>query len=151
MSSKMINTAPVMMCDASVSKPSNSYNELSSNVKFVDGPNIKIKKPSKKSVKTIESVVNETTEVIRDIIEKEKETQNNDVSTSISSQEKSVLSHLGEYLEEPYKIIESYFGGQHLERLVRHQIESYNHFINFQIQRTIQMFNPVTIHSEMTL
>jgi intein/homing endonuclease len=59
-----------------------------------------------------------------------------------------VLSHLGEYIEEPYKIIESYFANQYLDRLVRHQIESYNHFINFQIQRTIQMFNPVTIHSE---
>ena len=59
-----------------------------------------------------------------------------------------VLSHLGEYIEEPYKIIESYFANQYLDRLVRHQIESYNHFISFQIQRTIQMFNPVTIHSE---
>ena len=41
-----------------------------------------------------------------------------------------------------------YFRNKHLERLVRHQIESYNHFINCQIQRTIAMFNPVTIHSE---
>ena len=62
--------------------------------------------------------------------------------------EKKVLSHLGNYVEEPYHVIESYFRGQHLERLVRHQIESYNHFINYQIQRTIQMFNPVTIRSE---
>ena len=59
-----------------------------------------------------------------------------------------VLSHLGNYVEEPYAIIESYFEGQHLERLVRHQIESYNHFINYQIQKTIDMFNPVTIRSE---
>ena len=59
-----------------------------------------------------------------------------------------VLSHLGEYIDEPYHLIESYFRGKHLERLVRHQIESYNHFINCQLQRTIQMFNPVTIHSE---
>ena len=58
------------------------------------------------------------------------------------------LSHLGNYTEEPFDIIESYFKGQHLERLVRHQIESYNHFINYQIQRTIQMFNRVKIHSE---
>ena len=62
--------------------------------------------------------------------------------------EKNVLSHLGNYTEEPFDIIESYFKGQHLERLVRHQIESYNHFVNYQIQRTIQMFNPVKIHSE---
>ena len=62
--------------------------------------------------------------------------------------EKNVLSHLGNYSEEPFEIIESYFRGQHLERLVRHQIESYNHFVNYQIQRTIQMFNPVNVHSE---
>ena len=47
-----------------------------------------------------------------------------------------------------WKIIESYFKGQHLERLVRHQLESYNYFINYQIKKTIEMFNPVTIHSE---
>lgn len=61
---------------------------------------------------------------------------------------KSVLSHLGDYTEEPFHIIESYFTGKHLNRLVRHQIESYNNFITNQIQRTIQMFNPVTVHSE---
>ncbi len=61
---------------------------------------------------------------------------------------KHVLDHLGDYVEEPYTLIESYFEAQHLERLVRHQIESYNHFINYQIQRTIQMFNPVRIRSE---
>ena len=60
----------------------------------------------------------------------------------------NVLEHLGNYVEEPYHIIESYFHGQHLERLVRHQIESYNHMVNYQIQRTIQMFNPVVIHSD---
>jgi DNA-directed RNA polymerase beta subunit len=58
------------------------------------------------------------------------------------------IAHLGDYVEEPYTIIESYFNGQHLERLVRHQIESYNHFVNFQAARTIQMFNPVVIHSD---
>jgi len=67
---------------------------------------------------------------------------------SIPSDEKHLVEHLGEYIEEPFHIIESYFEGQHLERLVRHQIESYNHFVNYQIQRTIQMFNPVVIRSE---
>ena len=62
--------------------------------------------------------------------------------------ESYLLDHLGDYLEEPFKIIESYFDGQHLERLVRHQTESYNHFVNYQIQQTIQMFNPVEIKSE---
>ena len=66
----------------------------------------------------------------------------------VDKAEKAILSHLGEYIEEPYVLIDSYFRGQHLDRLVRHQIESYNHFINFQILRTIQMFNPVVIRSE---
>ena len=59
-----------------------------------------------------------------------------------------LLDHIDNYSESAYSIIESYFQGQHLEKLVRHQIESYNHFVNYQIQRTIQMFNPVTIRSE---
>jgi len=54
---------------------------------------------------------------------------------------KHVLDHLAPYTEEPFVILDSYFNSQHLERLVRHQIESYNHFVNFQIWRTIQMFN----------
>ena len=71
-----------------------------------------------------------------------------EIEENICNDGKEVLSHLGEYIEEPYHLIESYFQGQHLERLVRHQIESYNHFINYQVQRTIQMFNPVVIRSE---
>ena len=47
-----------------------------------------------------------------------------------------------------HKIIETYFNNQHLSRLVRHQKESYNQFVTEQIKETIQMFNPVTIHSE---
>ena len=70
------------------------------------------------------------------------------VMSNISSDESKLLEHLGDYTEIPYNIIESYFDGKHLERLVRHQIESYNNFVNYQIQRTIQMFNPVTIRSE---
>ena len=61
---------------------------------------------------------------------------------------KTVLSHLNDFVEEPFHLLESYFAGKHLDRLVRHQIESYNHFINYQIHRTIQMFNPLVIHSE---
>ena len=46
-----------------------------------------------------------------------------------------------------WKLIESYFHGKHLERLVQHQIESYNYFVNTQLEKTINMFNPVVIHS----
>jgi len=51
-------------------------------------------------------------------------------------------------LEDPWSLIESYFEGQHLERLVRHQLESYNHFVGYQITKTIEMFNPLHIASE---
>ena len=48
----------------------------------------------------------------------------------------------------PWKLIGSYFENKHLERLVRHQIESYNDFVNVQITRTIDMFNPVSVTTE---
>lgn len=104
---------------------------------------VKVKRP--KSVKKPD-----TQKEIMKIIEEEKHTEN--LKLHIESNPVDVtdspLSHLGDYTEEPFTIIESYFRGQHLERLVRHQIESYNHFINFQVLRTIQMFNPVNIRSE---
>jgi len=52
------------------------------------------------------------------------------------------------YVETPWAIIGAYFKNQHLKRLVRHQIESYNDFVNNQIQKTIEMFNPVSVASE---
>jgi len=53
-----------------------------------------------------------------------------------------------QYIEEPWTIIESYFKNIHLERLVRHQLESYNNFVGYQIIKTIEMFNPIHIKSE---
>lgn len=70
------------------------------------------------------------------------------VVENMSSDESHILSDLNGYIDEPFEIIESYFGSQYLERLVRHQIESYNHFIQYQLQRTINMFNNLKIHSE---
>ena len=52
------------------------------------------------------------------------------------------------YIETPWDIIGSYFRGQHLDMLVRHQLESYNNFVGYQIIKTIEMFNPVHIASE---
>ena len=52
------------------------------------------------------------------------------------------------YIETPWNIIESYFKGHHLERLVQHQIESYNNFVGHQIIKTIEMFNPIRVASE---
>jgi len=56
--------------------------------------------------------------------------------------------NLHNYLEEPWTLIESYFKGKHLQQLVKHQVESYNDFVNYQIQKTISMFNPVHICSD---
>ena len=53
-----------------------------------------------------------------------------------------------QYIETPWRLIEAYFEGHHLERLVRHQLESYNNFVGYQIIKTIEMFNPVHIASE---
>ena len=55
------------------------------------------------------------------------------------------------YIEIPWTIIDSYFKDKHLERLVRHQLESYNNFVGYQIIKTIEMFNPVNIKSEQDL
>lgn len=52
------------------------------------------------------------------------------------------------YIETPWALISTYFGDQHLSRLVRHQIESYNKFVIELIPSTIEMFNAVTIASE---
>lgn len=59
-----------------------------------------------------------------------------------------ITAAIGQYVEEPWDMIGSYFENGHLERLVRHQLESYNEFVGNQIERTIDMFNPVHIFSE---
>ena len=51
--------------------------------------------------------------------------------------------------DDAWAIIESYFKDHHLDRLVRHQIDSYNYFVQHQMQLTLDMFNPIkNIHSE---
>ena len=51
--------------------------------------------------------------------------------------------------EDPWSLITSYFGGgEYLQRLVRHQLESYNDFVSHQIPKTVGMFNPVIVRSE---
>ena len=46
-----------------------------------------------------------------------------------------------------WDIIGNYFEDKHLHQLVRHQIESYNDFIQNQMKKTIEMFNPLVIRS----
>jgi DNA-directed RNA polymerase beta subunit len=67
---------------------------------------------------------------------------------AIESLQEKIQSRIGSYIEEPWKIIGSYFEGKHLDQLVRHQIESYNDMVNVQLKRTVDMFNPVRIASD---
>ena len=55
------------------------------------------------------------------------------------------------YIEDPHIILDSCFRGMHLKRLTEHQTESYNDFIQYQVPRTISMFNPIHICSEQDL
>jgi DNA-directed RNA polymerase II subunit RPB2 len=94
--------------------------------------------------------LNNETQALKSVMQTEAyvEEHAKSIAAAMTKVEQNILGHLGEYVEEPYQIIESYFEGKHLDRLVRHQIESYNNFVNYQIQRTIDMFNPVKIHSD---
>ena len=65
-----------------------------------------------------------------------------------SLNETTMEKPLTAYTEAPWDIIETYFENCHLSQLVRHQLESYNDFVTHQIQKTIDMFNPVVIKSE---
>tara|TARA_Y100000768_G_scaffold388600_2_gene385504 strand:- start:5069 stop:8665 length:3597 start_codon:yes stop_codon:yes gene_type:complete len=71
-------------------------------------------------------------------------------STKDISELKDSLNNLndGEYNESIWSLISSYFEGKHLKQLVRHQVESYNNFVQCEIEKTIDMFNPVHIRSE---
>ncbi len=119
------------------------------NIKIIDSLSDNIP-PMKSDPPTLDDKIENATEILKNMIESEisEKIQEQLNLEGVNKKASDVLSNLGEYIEEPFTIIESYFEGQHLQRLVRHQLESYNHFINFQVQRTIQMFNPVIIHSE---
>ena len=106
--------------------------------------------PKKRASKKKTNPTNESTIQIQKLIEDEKEQLDEIkkyVEENMTNPSNNVIDHLGEYIEEPYKIIESYFKGQSSSRLVRHQIESYNHFINLQMPETIRMFNNIKIRS----
>lgn len=101
------------------------------------------------SATNVSDVIPDTTSLLKSIVETEThESVLKTMSKETVLNHDGVLSHLGEYVEDPYTVIETYFEGKYLERLVRHQLESYNHFVTYQIQKTIDMFNPVVIRSE---
>ena len=114
------------------------FNIMMSESNNTVNPTIKIKAPRKSRAKVSkDDGFQGNAKEIQEILEKQiheqlKQTVEKTMKGGDSQGE--VLDHLGEYIEEPFTILESYFHGQHLDRLVRHQIESYNHFINYQMQ-----------------
>jgi len=48
---------------------------------------------------------------------------------------------------DSWNVIESYFKHIHLHQLVKHQVDSYNDFIQNQMMKTIDMFNPLVVKS----
>jgi DNA-directed RNA polymerase II subunit RPB2 len=117
----------------------------------------KVKSASPRKSKKSESkgqVKNEETKCLEEIVQQEKrieaEIQQMIAENQFNADEhgRDILGHISNYNSEAFNIIEAYFNGQHSSRLVRHQLESYNHFVNYDMKRTIDMFNPVMIKSD---
>jgi len=117
-------------------------------------PRKKAVKKSKKSPSSISETdhfmeVSASDSVSIPLEENSVETDNpSEVKENIPEESTELLGHLEHYEEDAYTILGSYFKDKELNRLTRHQTESMNHFINYQMQATIDMFNPRTISSE---
>jgi DNA-directed RNA polymerase beta subunit len=110
-------------------------------------PKAKRQSKAKKADESILDTTKQLEEIIMGEMKAEEEIKKM-VDENMKNPDSEVLAHLGQYIEEPFKIIESYFNGNHSLCLVRHQLESYNDCIHRQIPQTIQMFNPVWIRSD---
>jgi DNA-directed RNA polymerase beta subunit len=144
---KMSTQEEIKMSQELIQPKKRAYNK-----KVVDGsekPKAK-RQPKLKKDAGIESML-DTTKQLEEIIMSEMHAESEIkkmVDENMKNPDSEVLAHLGQYIEEPFKIIESYFDGNHSSCLVRHQLESYNDCINRQIPQTIQMFNPVWVRSD---
>ena len=129
--------------------PKRNINETTRVLKLeIDNQNNLDQEEKEKREKYIESIINEKLRKnylgqgdSNEHIEELRKRIQKDIAGIKTQDGNHVLDHLSPYVEEPFVILDSYFSAQHLERLVRHQIESYNHFVNYQIWRTIKMFN----------
>jgi len=122
-------------------KPKRTYKK-----KVVDPDAVNEVKAKPKKVPKLDTT-KQLEEIIMSEIKVEEEIKKM-MDNNMKNPDNEVLAHLGQYMEEPFKIIESYFNGQHSSCLVRHQLESYNDCIHRQIPQTIQMFNPVWVRSD---
>lgn len=106
-----------------------------------------VKPKAKRTKKEETNITKQLEEIVMSEMKVETEIKKM-VDENMKNPDNEVLAHLGQYIEEPFKIIESYFNGSHSSCLVRHQLESYNDCIHRQIPQTIQMFNPVWVRSD---
>lgn len=127
----------------------NKMSTLSSNTNTNNTSNVEISKitnkPKRKYTKRVKEDKNKE---VKNENEKEKEKEKTSIECYYDNSELMEEDFQDNFVETPWTIIESYFKNQHLSRLVRHQLESYNNFVNFQIKRTIDMFNPLHIVSK---
>ena len=95
---------------------------------------------------------NEIQQMVKQIIQMEKqnaaavasdETGAGDGDEEEKTEVGGIFSEYPNYIQDAPIITDSYYKLQPLERLVRHQLESFNYFIHFQAHQTIQMFNPL--------
>ena len=132
-------------------EPDMNMNELVSAFASVS---LQEKKPRKKPVKKCKkspSSISETDQLMESpVSSQEKKTEILDIKEKMVEESESteLLGHLEHYEEDAYTILGSYFKDKELNRLTRHQTESTNHFVNYQMQATIDMFNPRTVSSE---
>ena len=59
------------------------------------------------------------------------------IKQAITDEESMFFLNAKNYVETPFTILGSYFQDHYLERLVRHQIESYNLFVNHQLNKQL--------------
>jgi DNA-directed RNA polymerase II subunit RPB2 len=83
--------------------------------------------------------------------QQQKQEERNQEQSKMNSCSSSNDINYDKFIEEPWSIIDSYFRGHHLDRLVRHQLESYDNMTNYQLEKTINMYNPKKIVSEEDL
>ena len=82
-------------------------------------------------------------EIDKERLLEEKEENNENKRKQIENE------HVNLSIEVPWIVIEKYFEGKHLKRLVRHQLESFNYFVHDLIPKTIDNFNNnIKIRSE---
>lgn len=111
----------------------------------IERPTVILSKEKKRSSKKSKK---ESKEIVPIFVKEEEILSNIKIDLDYPEDDKPILDHLSHYQEDAYTLLGAYFKDKELNRLTRHQTESMNHFTNYQMQATIDMFNPRTVSSE---